>query len=98
MGRYEELIEKRDAEGLSREEATELGRLMAERRGEVYEGNAADPPPDVEMRRESVPEDEIEEEVGEQPKPPLGPKGTEPRPTSREPETYPEGGQGPPPA
>jgi hypothetical protein len=65
MGRYEELMEKRDGEGLTNEEAAELGRLMAERRGEPYEGDAQDPPPDVEMRRVSVPEDEIEEELAE---------------------------------
>jgi hypothetical protein len=65
MGRYEELMEKRDGEGLTDDEADELGRLMAERRGEPYEGDAQDPPRDVEMRRVSVPEDEIEEELSE---------------------------------
>ena len=96
MDRYEELIEKRDGEGLTDDEAAELGRLMAERRGQSYQGDAEDPPPDVELRRKSVPEDEIEEELAEDR--PLGPKGTEPSPTSKEPETYPEGGQGMPPA
>jgi hypothetical protein len=96
MGRYEDLIDKRDSEGLSQEEAEELGRLMAERRGESYEGDAQDPPPDVELRRVSVPEEEIEEELAEQR--PVGPKGTEPNLTSKDPETAPEGGQGPPPA
>jgi hypothetical protein len=95
-GRYEDLIDKRDGEGLTDEEATELGRLIAERRGEPYEGDAQDPPPDVELRRRSVPEDEIEEELAEDR--PVGPKGTEPSLTSKEPETAPEGGQGPPPA
>lgn len=96
MDRYEQLIEKRDGEGLTDDEAAELGRLMAERRGESYEGHADDPPPDVELRRKSVPEDEIEEELAEDV--PLGPKGTEPRLTSKEPETLPESGQGVPPA
>ncbi len=36
--------------GLSRDEADELGRLMAERQGEAY-SNANDPPPDVEIER-----------------------------------------------
>lgn len=96
MDRYDELIAKRDREGLTPEEATELGRLMAERRGQPYEGNAQAPPSDVEMRRASVPEEEIEEELAEDR--PLGPKGTEPNLTSEEPETLPEGGQGTPPA
>jgi hypothetical protein len=65
MGRYEELIEKPDGEGLTDDEAAKLGRLMAERRGEPYEGDAEDPPPDVEMRRVSAPEEEIEEELAE---------------------------------
>lgn len=69
MGRYEDLIAKRDREGLTRDEATELGRLMAERRGEAYEGDAQDPPPDVELRRVSVPEEEIEEGLAEGPPP-----------------------------
>lgn len=96
MDRYQQLIEKRDREGLTRDEADELGRLMAERRGEPYEGHAQDPPPDVERRRASVSEEEIQEELAEDR--PLGPKGTEPSLTSKEPETLPEGGQGPPPA
>jgi hypothetical protein len=61
--RYQELIEKRDSTGLSREETEELGKLMAEREGKAYEGNAANPPEDVELRRASVPEEEIEEHV-----------------------------------
>src|SRR5918996_4364405 len=65
MDRYQELIDKRDREGLTDDEATELGRLMAERRGESYQGDADDPPPDVELRRRSVPEEEIEEELAE---------------------------------
>jgi hypothetical protein len=52
MGRYEDLIAKRDSEGLSEDEANELGRLIAEREGEPY-ANADDPPPDVEAERKS---------------------------------------------
>ena len=65
MDRYQELIDKRDREGLTDDESTELGQLMAERRGESYQGDADDPPPDVELRRRSVPEEEIEEELAE---------------------------------
>lgn len=36
QARHEELIRKRDSVGLSREEADELGRLMAEAEGETY--------------------------------------------------------------
>jgi hypothetical protein len=61
--RYHELIEKRDSTGLSLEEAEELGKLMAEREGKEYEGSADAPPEDVELRRVSVPEQEIEEQV-----------------------------------
>lgn len=52
MGRYEELIAKRDGEGLNDEEADELGKLMAEREGEPY-ANADDPPPEVDAERKS---------------------------------------------
>jgi hypothetical protein len=38
--RFQELEEKRDSEGLSAEEANELGRMIAERQGQTY-GNAA---------------------------------------------------------
>ena len=95
MDRYEELIAKRDREGLTDEEADELGRLMAERRGERYEGDARKPPPEVAARRRSGPDDELEQLAEDRP---LGPKGTEPDLTSKEPETAPEGGQGTPPA
>jgi hypothetical protein len=61
--RYRELIEKRDSTGLSLEETEELGKLMAEREGKEYEGSAENPPEDVELRRASVPEEEIEERV-----------------------------------
>jgi hypothetical protein len=63
MDRYQQLIEKRDSTGLTREETDELGKLMAEREGKEYEGSAADPPEDVELRRASVPEEAIKEEV-----------------------------------
>ena len=36
--RYQELVEKRDRIGLSDEEASELGRMMAERMGKPYRG------------------------------------------------------------
>jgi hypothetical protein len=39
--RLEELERKAAAEGLSDEEAAELGRLYAERRGEPYEGSGS---------------------------------------------------------
>ena len=56
MARYEDLTAKRDSEGLSEEEADELGRLMAEREGKPY-SNADDPPPEVESERKSEPEE-----------------------------------------
>jgi hypothetical protein len=49
-GRFAELTEKRDREGLSPEEADELGRMMAERAGKPY-ANAQTPPPEVEDER-----------------------------------------------
>jgi hypothetical protein len=61
--RYQELMEKREGTGLSMEETEELARLMAEREGKEYEGDAENPPEDVEMRRSSVPEEEIEEKT-----------------------------------
>lgn len=48
--RYWLLIRKRGEMGLSKDEADELGRLMAERQGEPY-SNASDPPPDVTSER-----------------------------------------------
>jgi hypothetical protein len=38
--RWQELIHKRDTEGLTDQEANELGKMMAEREGKPY-GNAA---------------------------------------------------------
>ncbi|HYH28354.1 MAG TPA: hypothetical protein VEA19_06235 [Actinomycetota bacterium] len=64
MDRYEELDAKRQGEGLTEDEANELGRLEAERAGRPYEGNADDPP--LEVRAERVgadPEEATEEEV-----------------------------------
>ena len=63
MDRYEELTKKRNESGLTREEADELGKLMAERRNEPY-GNAERPPEDVEVERSGTAEDveELEEE------------------------------------
>jgi hypothetical protein len=63
MGRYEDLIAKRDSEGLSEDEANELGRLIAQQEGEPY-ANADDPPPDVEAERKSKdPEEATRDEV-----------------------------------
>ena len=63
--RYRELdAKRRSAEGLTEEEANELGRLDAERAGRPYEGNADDPP--LEVRAERVgadPEEATEEEI-----------------------------------
>jgi hypothetical protein len=40
--RYAKLIAKRDSEGLSNDEANELGRLEAEKEGVPYEGHGPD--------------------------------------------------------
>jgi len=40
--RYTELVGKRDSEGLSDDEANELGRLEAEKEGVPYEGHGPD--------------------------------------------------------
>jgi hypothetical protein len=63
MGRYEELIEKRQGTGLSKDEADELGRLMADRRGQPH-GTAENPPEDVEVERSGTVES-VEELEGE---------------------------------
>jgi hypothetical protein len=67
MGRYEDLTKKRGETGLSKDEADELGRLMAERRGEPY-GNARRPPEDVEIERSGTVDtaEELEEEKRDQ--------------------------------
>jgi hypothetical protein len=62
MGRYEDLIAKRDSEGLTQGEANELGQIIAEREGKPY-GNAQNPPPDVEVERGDLPEEAIRDEV-----------------------------------
>ena len=62
MGRYEDLIAKRDSEGLTEDEANELGRLMADREGKPY-GNADNPPPGVQEERGDVPEEATRDEV-----------------------------------
>jgi hypothetical protein len=41
QARYDELMQKRSTSGLSDSEANELGRLMAEKKGESYGGAAA---------------------------------------------------------
>jgi hypothetical protein len=112
VGRYEELVEKRDAEGLSRDEATELAKLMAEREGKEYEGNAENPPLDVEVERvgggeEGVTEEDIEraeevkeaEKTREAEKAEAGPQGFEDRPDEEDRADLPKrGSEGPPPA
>ena len=62
MDRYEELLAKRDAEGLTREEADALGELIAEREGKPY-GNADNPPSEVESERQGEPEEATRDEV-----------------------------------
>jgi hypothetical protein len=49
--RFEELDRKRFEEGLTQDEANELGRMMAERAGEPY-ANAGNRPPDEEAMKE----------------------------------------------
>jgi hypothetical protein len=61
--RFEELTRKRDSEGLSKEEADELGRLTAQREGTPYEGSADDPPPDVEAERRGATPAEAQEQA-----------------------------------
>jgi hypothetical protein len=62
LDRYEELLAKRDAEGLTHEEANALGKLIAEREGKPY-SNADDPPPEVEGERTSETEEETRDKV-----------------------------------
>jgi hypothetical protein len=62
MARFEDLIAKRDSEGLTDNEADELGRLIAEQEGKPY-SNADNPPPDVESERRSEPEEATRDEV-----------------------------------
>jgi hypothetical protein len=52
--RYDELMQRRDTSGLSDAEANELGRLMAEKRGESYGG--------ADARKEAFDEEEAEEQ------------------------------------
>jgi hypothetical protein len=111
MGRYEDLTEKRDGQGLSRDEADELGRLMAEREGKAGEyGNAENPPPDVEVERvgkEEVTEQDVRqveelkeaEKAQQAEKAEAAPKGSEGRPEEeRRAEPPKPGSEGPPPA
>jgi hypothetical protein len=61
QARYDELIKKRDEEGLTTQEAGELGRLMAEKEGRAEEyGNAEQPPAEVEVARTGIAESEEE--------------------------------------
>jgi hypothetical protein len=62
MGRYDDLVAKRDSEGLTEDEANELGRLIADREGKPY-GNADNPPPAVQVERGDVPEEATRDEV-----------------------------------
>ena len=67
MGRYEDLTKKRDDTGLTKDEADELGKLMAERRGKPH-GTADDPPEDVEVERSGTVEtvEELDQEKRDQ--------------------------------
>jgi len=47
-GRFQELMKKRTADGLTDEEANELGRMMAEKEGEPYSNAAAVDEPEAE--------------------------------------------------
>ncbi len=67
MGRYEDLIEKRRAEGLTDAEANELGQLFAEREGKPY-GNADNPPPAVQAEGEGAPEEATRDDEVENPR------------------------------
>jgi hypothetical protein len=59
--RYRELVQKRDGEGLTVEEANELGRLMAEKDGRGAEyGNADRPPDEVHIARTGIADSEEE--------------------------------------
>jgi hypothetical protein len=68
QARYDELIAKRDGEeGLSDDEANELGRLVAEREGVAYEGHGpnaaeADAEEDIHGRHKEGSPDPVEEE------------------------------------
>jgi hypothetical protein len=68
QARYDELIAKRDGEeGLSDDEANELGRLVAEREGVAYGGHGpdaaeADAEADIHGRHKEGSPDPVEEE------------------------------------
>ena len=103
MSRYQELLEKRDAEGLNRDEANELGKMEAERRGADYY-NAENPPPAVEaerVARTDVTEEDVEQardrDDAEQAE--MAPKGSERRPEEEDRAEPPKPGtESPPPA
>ena len=67
MGRYEDLTKKRNQTGLTKDEADELGKLMAERRGKPH-GTADNPPEDVEVERSGTVEtvEELDQEKRDQ--------------------------------
>ena len=63
--RYDELIRKRGETGLSRDEADELGRLMAEQEGKPYSHNV--PPGEADAERPTASdEDDAERPVDEE--------------------------------
>jgi hypothetical protein len=66
-GRLQELERKRDSDGLTDDEANELGRMLAEREGKPY-GNAATRPHPESIGVDDKPFSEAElEEVRNQP-------------------------------
>ena len=71
--RYQELLRKRDEEGLTDEEASELGRMIAEHEGKPYQGRGAAGVDDVPEEGEVSPATQEEaterEEAGEEPEP-----------------------------
>jgi hypothetical protein len=101
MDRYQELLEKRRGTGLTREEADELGRMEAERRGSEYR-NVDNPPPDVEaerVARTDVTEEDIDESRDDAEAAEAEPKGSEQRPEEeRRAEPPKPGTEMPPPA
>jgi hypothetical protein len=70
--RYQELLRKRDQAGLSDDEASELGRMIANRQGKPYRGPKDIDPDDAEPQEVTpvVREEATErEEAGEEPEP-----------------------------
>lgn len=63
--RFRELEEKRDSEGLTDEEASELGRMLAEREGREYGDAKSQPDPESEPEDESADEPSSEAQLKE---------------------------------